>query len=192
MIKIEDISKNVHFDEPTHKYTLNGKNLTSITTILSIYKPPFDPTGVIAGCCAKRDGITKLEVQQKWEDKKNKAGDRGTKFHAEIENYINTGNIVDGEYKEIITEFSKIRPKEKLYSEVVLSSERYGAAGTADIVRLFDDNSIQVMDWKTNEVFQKKSKYGGKFYYSLNYLKDFYFFIFFILLLCFFFILVKF
>ena len=54
------------------KYTLNGKNLTSITTILSIYKPPFDPTGVIAGCCAKRDGITKLEVQQKWEDKKNK------------------------------------------------------------------------------------------------------------------------
>jgi hypothetical protein len=172
MIKIENISKSVHFDQPSHTYTFNGKKLNSITTILNLYKPVFDEKGIIAASCAKRDGISVKEIKQKWDDKKNAAGKRGTEFHLEMENYINSGIILDGKYKDIVEQYALIKPKEKLYTEVVLFSEKYGVAGTTDVVQMFDDNSFVIQDWKTNESFSVKSKYKNKLSPPLEHLMD--------------------
>ncbi len=172
MIKISNISKNIHFDEPSHTYTFNGKNFRSITTVLSLYKPPFDPTGFIAGRCAKRDGITKEQVKQNWEKTKNDAGERGTRFHLEAEHFINTGQILDAEFKDVIAELAKLELKGGLHSEAKLFSEKYEVAGTADLIQLFDDNSFVVWDFKTNKEFLTKSKYKGKLFYPLNHIGD--------------------
>ena len=172
MINLKDIGKEIHFDQPTHTYTVNGQKLTSMTTVISNYKKKFDETGIIAQSCAKREGISVKEITQRWEDKKNSAASRGTKFHAEIENYINTGRIADGEFNSIITQFSKIKHDGKLFPEVRIFSKKYGIAGTTDLITLFDDKSIIVGDWKSNARFDIKARYGGKLLYPLEHIGE--------------------
>lgn len=172
MIELKNIAKDVKFYQPSHSYTINGKILTSVTTVIHEYQEEFDKNGFIAASCAKREGITKEEILQRWEGKKNTAATRGTKFHKEIEDYINYGIIPDGEFKDIVIQFSQIKQECKLFPEIRLFNEYYGVAGTTDLVYLNSDNSIIVGDWKSNAAFTIKPKYGGKLLSPLSHLGD--------------------
>lgn len=162
-----DISKDIKFIESSHQYFLDEKELTSVTTVLSKYKAPFDPTGIIAYKCAQREGITKEEIQAKWKKTSEDACDYGRNVHAQIEDYLNTGIIKDTPEKDIIKDFSKIKFKGKIYSELRLKSEKYGLAGTCDLAVL-NKNVVTIHDAKTNKRFDIKSRYGNKFLYPLE------------------------
>jgi len=172
MLKLDEISNLVKFDKEAHSYHVNGKKLISVTSLLGNYKEEFDPSGIIARSCAKRDGVSVEEIKSKWDKKKNDAANRGTKFHSCVENYIKTGKIDDNEYSDIINEFSLIDFKGKLNAEVKLFNIEYGVAGTSDIIELYPDNSFICYDAKTNEKFSTKPKYGGKMLYPVNHLGD--------------------
>jgi hypothetical protein len=168
MIKLEDISSEISFDEPTHVYkNKKGKILTSVTTCLGEYKEKFDPTGIIALMCAKRAGISKDEMLNKWKIENKRACDYGHSVHAQIEHFLKTQEIKDTPEKDIVEDFSKIEFKGKIYSELRLKSDKFSLAGTCDIATL-DKKMVSIHDLKTNKAFNIKSKYGNKFLYPLN------------------------
>ena len=172
MIKLNEIGENVIFEPIKHTYTNErGQVLTSITTLLSMYKEVFDKSGIIAYKCGQREGISKEEMQARWKKTSDDACEYGTNFHAQIENYLKTGEIKDTPEKETVKSFSKIKIKGEIFAELRLKSDKYLLAGTADIVTL-NKNKTSVHDIKTNREFHLKSKYSKKLLYPLNHLSD--------------------
>ena len=167
-MKIEQINKEVIFDEKSHTYIKSGKNLKSATSLLSLYKNKFDPDGHIIRACAKRDGITVNEVKNNWHKIKEEGLARGQNFHRQAEYYIKNGIILNEDYKDVVEQLVRYPFKGKLFSEIALHSDKYGIAGTCDLIELFDDNSFITYDFKTNKRFTIKSKYKTKLLYPLE------------------------
>ena len=169
MIKPEDISQQIKFDAASHTYTdSTGNSLISVSRMISLYKPPFDPDGHITRAVAKRDGKTPQEVKDDWEKMKNDASDRGHDFHSQAESYIKTGVISEGTYKDVVEQFSKISFPGPLKSEIMLFSPTYKLAGTCDVLSMIDNKNCELLDFKTNKQIRLKSKYKTKLLYPLE------------------------
>jgi hypothetical protein len=172
MIKLQDIAKDIVFDEENHIYKNNqGKVLTSVTKLLGGYKAPFDPTGVIAAVCAKRAGITKKEMQDKWDLGNKQACDYGHNIHSQVEFFLKNKSIKDSPDRDIIEQFSQIEIAGEIHSELRLKSDKYLIAGTCDIANIYN-NIVYIHDLKSNKRFTFKSKYNKKFFYPLNHLDE--------------------
>lgn len=171
MIKLPDIAKDLLFEESSHTYTYNGKVLTSATSVLSLYKEPFDPDGFIAANCARNEGVTKKEIQDRWKETNRIACDLGHRVHGEIEHYLKTKEIRPGIDEEVVKDFAKIKFKGQVFSELRLLSKNYGIAGTCDIACL-DKKNVTIHDLKTNKEFTFKSKYYKKLLYPIHHLAD--------------------
>ncbi len=172
MISLEDISKDLVFQEDIHQYkNKDGKILTSVTTLLGLYKIGFDPTGVIATMCGRKKGISKSEMQKEWKKENKKSCDYGHLIHSQIELFLKTGEIKDTPEKDIVEDFSKIKFNGEIFSELRLKSDKYGLAGTCDIATL-NKNKVAIHDIKSNKRFEIKNKYGNKFLYPLNNLEE--------------------
>jgi hypothetical protein len=176
MIKLEDINNDVIFDPIPHTYHKNGKEFTSVSVLIGNYKPIFDEAGHIKRACAKREGLTVPQIEEKWEKAKIDGCARGTSFHGQIEHFILNNEILDQDYKDVVEKFKKdFRPKfkGKLFCEIPLHHPEYGIAGTADLLELMDDNkTIYLYDWKTNKEINLKSKYKKKLLYPLDHLDE--------------------
>lgn len=172
MIKLEDIGKEITFNEESHTYkNKDGKILTSATQFLHIFQEKFDPTGIIALQCARREGITKEEMQKKWREKGENSCILGTRLHGRVEKYLKEGIIEDSEDRDIVEDFAKIKFSGKIFSELRLTSPLNLLAGTTDIVVL-KKKTASVFDLKSNARFDIKSKYYKKLLYPLNHLAD--------------------
>jgi hypothetical protein len=168
MVKLEDINKNLTFLEEEHKYFMNGEELSSVSSVLSLFKNEFDPKGFLIRNCARRDGITVEELRAKWDKERNDACERGHRLHSQLEHYIKNKEILDGDYKDVVKQFSKIKFKGELYSELQIYSPTYKIAGTTDLVELLNNGTINIGDFKQNKKIDKKSKYKNKLLYPLN------------------------
>ena len=76
----------LHFDEAEHKYTCNGKQLESVTTVVENCFKKFD-ADYWAERKASQLGITPEELKAEWEAKAQQARDLGTMMHDKIEKY---------------------------------------------------------------------------------------------------------
>lgn len=172
MIFLPDQHK-LEFDEPSHTYTFEGQKLTSVSKVLSCYSTPFDHDGKIVARKAAEGGITVSEQKAIWEKKGLDSRIKGTAFHADVESYLKTKRIPDTPNKKLVKQFSKIKFKGTLYSEVKLFSLEFGIGGTTDIIEVFKDNSISLFDMKTSQA-KKITRYsfGRKMLYPLNHLWD--------------------
>jgi len=146
------------FNPNNHSYTLDGKRLTGVTTIIGILDKPqligwasnmaVDyikdnfPTGIIT-----REEKEKVfeEARKAWRIKRDKAGDIGTEVHKMIEDYVkskinNERNVFYSENPQVQKMFDKFvewaeENKVKfLLSEQKLYSEKHWFAGTVDLV----------------------------------------------------------
>lgn len=172
MIFLPDQSK-LEFDEPSHTYTFEGKKLESVNKVLSKYSIPFDHDGKILARKAAENGITVLEQKAIWERKGLESRIKGTAFHVDIESYLKTKRIPDTSNKKLVKQFSKIKFKNALYSEIKLYNLTFEIAGTTDIIEVFKDNSISLFDIKTSQA-KKITRYsfGRKMLYPLNHIWD--------------------
>lgn len=169
MTKLQNISKDIHFDGPSHKYhDKNGNSLISVSSLISLYKPDFDPHGYITKSYARKNNMSVEEVKTKWDKIKTDACAKGHDFHSQAEHFIKTGEILDGTYKDVIEKFAQIKFKGKNESEIMLYSAIYKIAGTADLVTVLPDGSLELGDFKTNKEILTKSKYGTKLLYPLD------------------------
>lgn len=166
---IED-SKLVQFDAPTHKYTINGKELISTTTFIDLFKEKFDESGALLKKCALKEGVSERVLKKRWNDKGDKARKIGHKIHECIENYLKTGKIKKNKYTPLVNEFSKLKFKGKLFSEVRLFDESLLISGTSDLVQIIDDKMVQVHDLKSNEKCPTDYSFGKMMKYPIQHL----------------------
>ena len=168
-----NFGSDVIFQEDGHKYihVKSGKELISTSSLIHLYKNPFDFDGSIIKKCAVKEGVSVKELQKKWDDIRNNSTAYGTKTHKEIEYYIKKKKIRKSPYIEAVKQFSKIKFNGQLFSETRIWDLDLGVAGTVDIIDLYDDNCINLADIKTNKSI-KKFSYGKKMLYPLNCFDD--------------------
>jgi hypothetical protein len=140
----------VIFDKEKHEYRDNlGRVYISVTQLIKQNEPEFDilevARKVVKMPNSKYYQMPVETVIEKWKD----SAPIGTSLHEEIENYVNKKVISDKkEVKPCIEQFSKLKFKGKLKSEVLVFDEDYLIAGTVDLLEEMDD-MIYLYDIKT-------------------------------------------
>ena len=97
--------KNLHFDEPTHKYTIltdPDSSYTSVTTWNHSHFPHFDADKIIKKMMKGKNwnpdnkywGLTPEQIKQQWSDNASSVSGAGTDLHFDIECFMNQ-DLVD-------------------------------------------------------------------------------------------------
>lgn len=123
---MRDLSERVEFRESDHTYWLNGRQLPSVTHLLHKHGIATDLSGAP-------------------EEVVRRAGEHGSLVHAEIEAFINTGEMgITDEFQDFL---KLVYPMAQTWlSEVMVWTDSY--AGRVDLIGLTDD-AIIVVDTKT-------------------------------------------
>jgi len=157
---------NLHFDEKTHTYTVDGVQLESVTKWVSSFFPEFDLKGRSKRVAkfrrekgelnAKGKPITARDVQKEWKETTK----RGTAIHLELETFFKgddpeidlspeavAGILKATEHMDhfFSTNIMNINPEFRVWSS------RFGLAGTIDFPIFFDTEdgkSFRILDWK--------------------------------------------
>lgn len=161
MVKLPKTNKDkfIHFDEPAHVYTNGyGEKLISVSTLIHLYSPPFDPTGKILIRCAAKQDKTPEVLQKEWDYERDSACDRGNSFHKQAEYWVLNNKIKeDGDYVDVIKQLAALPFKGKLEPERIVFNNKLGIAGTIDLTENFNNGHKKLLDYKTN----KKIKFKG-------------------------------
>lgn len=169
----------LEFDEAKHKYSVNGKEFTSVTRFIRTLFPPFDAKAIgkkLADSQKMRNGgkfkrgeeITELErkkaTQKYWKEEWQRAADLGTELHKMMEDYfLAEKDLVNMDYPdrvqkgiEYVQTYLNTGDDVTWYPEIRVFSEEYGLAGTADLLTTGDGKTV-LSDWK----FTKKISTRG-------------------------------
>jgi ATP-dependent exoDNAse (exonuclease V) beta subunit len=164
--------KRIEFDEPTHIYTIDGKQgYTSCTTWIHEHFPHFnaekasnnimrgkkilDPNYEHYGCNAE-------EIRTKWKKNGDQASFAGTSMHNDIEcyynNIFNKNDTVEFRY---FKEFVAANPDLKPYrAEWRVFHEEWKIAGAIDMIYENPDGTLLIYDWKRAKDIQYENQYG--------------------------------
>ena len=161
----------ITFDEGPHTYQdSDSMYYTSVTTFVKRSKPEFDTDGEILKRCAARDGITPEELQRKWKHKGSQASIYGTRCHENAEfqftkqfNKIHNPVIPKEEIAfRVIWDYVAMLQKKYTFMscEQIVFSPRYALAGSIDLLMRDDSQqTLWILDWKSNERIDKENKY---------------------------------
>lgn len=159
--KLSQRSKNIDFDKPQHKYSVEGVELLPVSSVLKMFYEPFDAEKQSYEYIARRGyGEREREmIKNEWK----KAGDIGSSLGHSVhdfgERYFYNRNLrpTTGFEKAVVKFWNDI-PEYALpvYSELMLYSSVLNCAGTADIIFIDTrNNSIIIVDYKTNKDLHK-------------------------------------
>ena len=177
---------NVVFTEDGHTYTIDGKPATSVTTFIGKFKKPFE-RDFWATKSAKKENKTLQEILDKWDSISLRACNKGSKFHAFAENYINNKvlpNIIYDfdidmkAYDKIESHFLKFYEDSKenlipVSSELCVGSSQLGICGMVD--QLYYSKTLEslvIFDWKTNKKMSYKSKFKNNMLEPISHLPE--------------------
>lgn len=170
---------NIKFDDPTHSYYLNGRKLTSVTTLIHKYTSHFDED-YWAPLKATEYGVTSNNVKYAWTFLNELSTFKGSALHNFIENYYYNKLyeypkelIIDNfGYDPIINDFELIKTQflsfyrdsfGRLISirpEFIVYDNEYQVSGMVDML-FFNNKSniLEIWDWKTNKKLEKENRY---------------------------------
>ena len=157
--------KRIEFDEPTHRYTVDGvcEGWTSCTTLIHAFFSHFDADAVIKKMMAspkwpqnKMYGKTAQEIKKEWNDNGARASAQGSRLHLQAEYLYNEAyDMIEPEMKEtvqwqyIMNFFNKHDKDYKMArSEWEVFSEPHKLAGSIDCVFKKSDGTYAIYDWK--------------------------------------------
>ena len=166
LLNFNQVFGHIVFYEENHMYldTNTGKRLVSVTTEKKNYLHPFDDTLVVK--CAKKEGCTVEEMQERWNELARIGKERGTILHNYCQNlsYRKISKVDKSEYPHMDNLLNQIHMFFKDYShwttlavECVIGDEHI--AGQFD--RLAKDEitgEILLIDYKFQKSF--KGNYG--------------------------------
>jgi hypothetical protein len=158
----------IEFDEPTHIYTINGKNKgwISCTGFLHDFFPHFDADVTIKKMMNSSKwltspyyGMSADEIKEKWSNSAKEASGAGTALHLAIEMHHNGA-------EHLIPEDIKETPEWKYFlnywkdfggelepyrTEWEVFSEKHKLAGSIDMIYKKKDGTYAVYDWKRSK-----------------------------------------
>lgn len=141
----------ITFNEEEHIYTVHGKELISVTTLITKFFKEFD-TDFWAKKKADERGVTPDVIKAEWAEKSKRARSKGTEMHAMIENYYKGGSILDvpEDVRPLFSHFAAQYQLEPYRTEWPIYDEGFGVAGTLDFLEL-KDGVFTLYDWKRSE-----------------------------------------
>lgn len=149
------------FNEEEHRYWYKEKpevRLTSVSTVLDMCEHKFDRDGISKKVAIKR-GVTQEEVLAEWDSKRDKALDKGTRYHMMREAQMLTNPKVY-RHEEVDGNKSALdlgNLSEGIYPELMLYNPFYNLVGTADYVEVLKGRRFILKDYKTNEKLEFNS-----------------------------------
>ena len=166
---------NVVFTENGHTYTIDGESATSVTTFIGKFKEPFKKD-FWAAKTAQKENKELQEILDKWDSISQRACNKGSKFHAFAENYINNkilpNTIYDFDldkeaYDKIESHFLNFYENSKenlipISSELCVGSSKLGICGMVDqLYYSVPLGGLVIFDWKTNKRLDYNSKFNN-------------------------------
>ena len=152
------MSKGLEFDPGRHRYTLDGKPIPGVTTILGkgLPKPglPYWSANVVAQYAQDHPGASYDELRRSPWAERDRAAVRGTEVHAYSEKVLH-GDEVDvpatlAPYVQGAVDLMDDLGVEPIHTEVQLASRAHWYAGTADLFARVGDETV-LLDWKTSK-----------------------------------------
>lgn len=160
------------------------------TKLVKHFFPPFDPDGRIVANMAKRLGVTVEQLKFQWKQKAANACALGTRVHETCEDTLRGPHDLLGNYQ--------FRNKPQSMHERNLMSAGFIAAqkvketmnvigieqivfdvdcqvaGTIDLLcqDKGDPNLFWILDWKTNEQIEFRSRFGSHGVFPIEHLED--------------------
>ena len=166
----------ISFDEASHKYTVGGVNLQSVTNIVENCFPKFDAQ-LHAKTTAAKMGMTEEEVIAMWEQKGRESRELGTAMHQKIESYYQGKRPYEDDVFRLFKMFAEKVKLEPYRTEWAVYDTDYNIAGTIDFVD-YQNGEYTIYDWKrsdkviANGMPVKVSKYQEKGLYPLEHLEN--------------------
>ena len=125
----------IKFDASTHTYTLGGKELISVTTLLKKH-------GLVADVSHIDEGVLR------------RAGERGTAIHAELENFVKTGDMGFTQEVEWFKEWVDENRANQMQAEQIVHNDL--VAGTVDLTGILAEDTFFIADFKTASKLDKQ------------------------------------
>ena len=146
------------FDEARHRYTLDGRSVPGVTTIIGrgLPKPglPYWAANTVAQYAQENPGASYDEMRRAPWAERDRAAVRGTEVHAYAEQVAH-GDEVDvpahlAPYVQGAVDVLDGLSIEPIHTEVQLASRAHWYAGTADLFARMDGQTV-LLDWKTSK-----------------------------------------
>jgi len=154
----------VQFEPIEHKYTLDGKPLTGVTSILAVIGKPHlikwavklqheyileNATKKGAEYSVTKDILDKAKLQS--DIVRDEAGARGTEVHNQVDNYIKHSVQPSNPRATAIINWIKHKNFEIIESEKIVFSEKHWYAGTLDLLVKDSNGKYWIIDFKTSK-----------------------------------------
>jgi ATP-dependent exoDNAse (exonuclease V) beta subunit len=161
----------VSLEIETHTYSINGASVgvTSVTTLIGEYFPPFEPDAVIEKCFYKwqknksseYNGKTKDEIKDMWK----MSAEEGTQLHAAIEAHYNSHEVIYDQSSKEWGHFQTFQQARQLIpyrTEMMVWSSDHQLAGMIDLLVRNEDGTFSIYDWKRikRRVYEDEPSYG--------------------------------
>jgi ATP-dependent exoDNAse (exonuclease V) beta subunit len=168
-IKLSIINKHerddfITFEEGPHIYTVNGERgtYTSVTTWIHTHFSKFDADSIIDKMMKSKNilnpqnkyfGLSKDQIKDKWNEKRDFSANAGTNMHYDIECYyndieVNNDSIEFQYFKKFVLDYPDLKPYR---TEWMIFHEEMHLSGSIDMIFENNDGTIQIYDWKRCE-----------------------------------------
>ena len=169
--------QHIHFDEPTHVYTVKGtyQGYISVTKLIHHFFPEFNATEVIKKMRASPKfelgeyaGMTDRQIQAKWRS----GSAQGTQLHLAIEQFLNGADqlidptiIATIEWSYFLKFWEKYRDQIAPYRlEWTVWVEELKLAGSIDgVFQRKSDGAFLLYDWKRSKDIKMENAYQSGF-----------------------------
>jgi hypothetical protein len=167
----------IEFDEPTHRYTVNGtsEKWISCTGFLHTFFPHFDPDATVKKMMSGRNwvnskyyGMTAKAIKDQWSASGKEASGAGTamhlgieQFHNGAENIINPAAMDTKEWKYFQNYWRECGDDLVPYrTEWEVWSEEHRLAGSIDMIYYRKStNDYVIYDWKRSKDIKVDNQY---------------------------------
>lgn len=160
--EINRFFEGLQFEDNTHTYTYNNLKLTSVSSVIKqfVEEVDFDQK---AEAIAKREGVSKQDVLDRWSVKTNGSIVKGKSVHAYAETDMSfEKDHMYPEDKALVQFWDDLHPRYKpVKKEAPMYHKKFFYCGTPDLP-LYDEitDTFILADYKTNENLFKN--YKGK------------------------------
>jgi len=165
--------EHISFEEGPHIYTVCGDRggYTSVTTWNHSHFPHFDANDAIDKIMKSRKkndpsykyyGMTREDIKEMWDKKRDMASSAGTKMHNDIEYYYNKEPVendsVEFQYfKNFLQDYSELKPYR---TEWMVYYEELKLSGSIDMTYENPDGTLQIYDWKRCEEIKHEAEFN--------------------------------
>ncbi len=146
------------FDEQTHTYTLEGREFTSVTRLVSTMYEPFDGEK-IAGFCSNAWKMDKDDILAMWKNNGMFAAAFGTAMHGFMENYAlyGTRSLPKMPILRQVVESYPWNSDLRVFAEVFITDSERMVCGMCDRLEVVD-GIHKVCDYKFNFGCEEEKK----------------------------------